>query len=301
MTGTKTRALLIAPTILLSASLAACGLGSSGASDASSSPAVEKDSSLSDQVPSEFKDSGVIRVATDPTYPPFESIAADGSTIEGLDADLAHAIGDTLGLEVEFVQTSFDAIIPALKADKADMALSSIGDTKEREAVLDFATYYWNGTMLLAPAGNPKGLKADLVCDATVGVIRGSLQQSTFLPSQVPLCEKAGLSAPKVQAYQTGPQAQLALKGGRIDAVMQDGPPTADAAKKAPSVFEAVGPLVRNPNPGGIAFPKGSELVEPVRQALNALIEDGTYAEILKKWELDTISIDSSELNGATS
>ncbi|WP_256840525.1 transporter substrate-binding domain-containing protein [Ornithinimicrobium faecis] len=56
---------------------------------------------------------------------------------------------------------------------------------------------------------------------------------------------------------------------------------------------------MRNPNPGGVAFPKGSELVEPVNGAINLLIEDGTYAEILEKWNLTDIAVEESEINGA--
>ncbi|MGI8458863.1 MAG: ABC transporter substrate-binding protein, partial [Propionibacteriaceae bacterium] len=240
-------------------------------------------------------------MATNPSYPPFESTAKDGKTIVGLDPDLANAVGQVLGVRIEFVPTSFDAIIPALAAKKVDLAMSSIGDTKEREKTVDFATYYWNGTLLLVPKGNPKGLAADLACGAKIGVIRGSLQQTTFLPKQTSVCKKAGKQPPQANAYQDGPQAQLAMQSNRIDGVLEDAPPVLDAAKKNATKFDTVGPLVRNPNPGGVAFPKGSELARPVSGAINKLIEAGTYTTILQKWNLDAIKIDKSELNGARS
>lgn len=290
--------------VLLGASLllAGCSLNSSpsdtGSKDGAEIP-VEVDEQLAKQLPDQIKDAGVIRMAINPNYPPFESTAPDGKSMVGLDPDLANAIGDVLGVEVELVPTSFDAIIPALQADKVDMAMSSIGDTLEREQVVDFATYYWNGTLILVEKGNPKGIAADKACGVSIGVIRGSLQQSTFLPAQAPTCKKAGLAPPTARAYQDAPQAQLALQSGRIDGVMLDAPPLIDAVDKNPDDFETVGPLTRNPNPGGIAFPKDSELVKSVNAAVNVLIENGTYAEILEKWKLEDIAIDASEINGA--
>ncbi len=285
--------------------LAACGLNSSPSTDApateSSASSQTEDAALAAMLPTDIKQAGVIKMATDPGYPPFESMAKDGKTIVGLDPDLAHAVGDLLGVKIEFVPTSFDAVIPSLAAKKVDMAMSSIGDTKEREKTVDFATYYWNGTLVLVKKGNPKNLKADMACGAKVGVIRGSLQQTAFLPEQTAVCKSAGKQPPEASAYQNGPQAQLALESNRIDGVMEDAPPILDVTQKNPAKFEAVGPLVKNPNPGGVAFPKGSELVKPVNAAINKLIENGTYATILKKWNLEAIKVDTSEINGAQS
>ncbi|GAA1140312.1 ABC transporter substrate-binding protein [Ornithinicoccus hortensis] len=292
--------------------LTSCGLGSSPSDEpadgadasadgaaASSGPVIEVDEELAAQVPDDLKEAGVIRMAINPNYPPFESMGPDGKTLVGLEPDLADAIGDVLGLEIEMVPTSFDGIIPALEAHKVDMAMGSIGDTKEREEVVDFATFYWNGTMIMVPAGNPEGITSEEACGVDIGVIRGSLQQSTFLPAHGPRCEEDGKEPPTAQVYQDGPQAQLALKSGRIDGVMLDAPPLLDAAQKNPEDFEVVGPLVRNPNPGGVAFPKDSELVEPVNGALNLLIESGAYEEILTRWNLQDIGIEASEINGA--
>lgn len=298
-TPTKVTASIAATVSLMS--VAACGSSSSSGSSSGPGSSVAKDSSLSAMLPASVKKSHVIKMAINPAYPPFESTASDGKTMVGLDPDLANAMGELLGVKVELVSTSFDAIIPALQSKKVDMAMSSIGDTKEREKTVDFATYYWNGTLILVNKGNPKKIKANLACGARIGVIRGSLQQSTFLPKQAPSCKKAGLKPPTSKAYQDGPQAQLALQSNRIDGVMLDAPPLLDAAKKNPQKFETVGPLVRNPNPGGVAFPKGSALVKPINLAINKLIADGTYPNILSKWGLSAIKISKSQINGAIS
>ncbi|WP_024821067.1 ABC transporter substrate-binding protein [Arthrobacter sp. 31Y] len=281
----------------------ACGNANSQSSAVSSasSSAPSVDEKLAAMVPENIRQAGEVRVGTDPTYAPFESTDTDGKTIVGLDPDLAKAIGGKLGLEVEFVPTGFDALIPALDANKVDMAMSSIGDTKKREETVDFATYYWNGSLLLVGKGNPKELKADQTCGGRIGVIRGSLQQTTFLPAQEASCKAAGKPAPTADVYQTAPQAQLALQSNRVDGVLTDAPPVADAAKKNPEKFESVGPLLKNPNPGGVALPKDSKLTEAVSAAINELISDGTYGSLLEKWNLGDIKIEKSEINGAVS
>ncbi len=284
--------------------LTGCGVGSAAqpsGDGAASGVAGQKDSAIAAMVPVDVAGAGTLRVGTDPTYAPFESTAADGKTIAGFDPDLATAIGDLLGLKVQFVPTSFDALIPALQAKQVDMAMSSIGDTKLREKTVDFATYYWNGTLLLVGKGNPKTLTSDKACGANVGVIRGSLQQTTFLPSQTATCQDAGLPAPTANVFQNAPQAELALQSNRIDAVMLDAPPLAEAAAKNPTKFETVGPLQKNPNPGGVALPKDSKLTAAVNAAINKLIGNGTYGKLLEKWNLTPIKIEKSEINGAAS
>lgn len=252
---------------------------------------------LAAAVPESIRKAGVLRVATDPTYPPFENI--ENGEVVGLDADLAKAIGDVLGLDVKFVNTSFDAIIPALQANSADMALSSMGDNKTREKVVDFATYYWNGTLLLVKEGNPLGGTPQLACGMKVGVIRGSLQQTEFLPAQDAPCKGKGKDGPVESAYQNSNQAVLALQSSRIDGVLVDAPVVVGSAAASGGVLESVGPIMRNPNPGGVAFPKDSKLVEPVNGAINVLIENGAYAKIVAKWNLNDIAIKKSVINGA--
>lgn len=257
----------------------------------------ELNEELAASVPASIREAGVIRVATDPTYPPFESIVDDA--VVGLDADLAHAIGDVLDLDIEFVQVSFDGIIPSLQAGSADMALSSIGDNAEREEAVDFATAYWNGTLLLVPTGNPLGGTPALACNMDVGVIRGSLQQTDFLPQQAQPCEDADEAAPVEAVYQNSNQAALALGSNRIDGVLLDAPAAATAVSASAGSLETAGPIIRNPNSAGAAFPKGSELAEAVAGAINQLIQSGEYGELLASWDLADIAVEESVINGA--
>lgn len=261
----------------------------------------QSNSAIAELVPAEVAETGVLRVAMDGANPPFESMGEDGQTFVGLDPDLAREMGALMGLEVEFVPTSFDGLIPGLQAGSSDIAMNSIGDTKEREKVVDFVTYYHNGTNALVADGNPQGLEADALCGARVGVLRGSLQQNDMLPGQAQLCEERGEQPPVESAYPQTPDSLMALQSGQIDAVLADIPVLVEADKANPDAFEIAGPAFKNPNPGGVALAKDSELVEAVHAAVSELMENGTYDELINQYGLGDIAIDESVINGARS
>ncbi|QHF24387.1 transporter substrate-binding domain-containing protein [Rathayibacter sp. VKM Ac-2804] len=146
-----------AGTAALLLTLTACSAGddaSSAGSGSSAGVASEVDPDVQALVPDDIAEAGVIRMGLDGAYPPFGSISEeDGETLVGLDADLAREMAALMGLEVEFSITSFDGLIPSLQSGTNDMAMNSIGDTKEREEVVDFVTYYHNGTVALVERG----------------------------------------------------------------------------------------------------------------------------------------------------
>ena len=97
-----------------------------------------------------IEQNGILRVGLDPTYPPFEM--ADGVPLQGLDVDLARAIGQDLGLEVEFVHFGYDGLYDALTAQQADVLISALVIMPEQ--LRDFAysePYYNAGEILIVP------------------------------------------------------------------------------------------------------------------------------------------------------
>jgi polar amino acid transport system substrate-binding protein len=272
---------------------------SAAATEAASSAPGDYDATIAALVPDAVRAKGTIVVGSDATYPPFESIGADGTTIVGFDADMANAIGKVLGLKVELTNVPFDSLLPGIGGGRYDMALSSIGDTKVREETMDFVTYYWNGTAALVAAGNPMNLVANSLCGVRVGVERGSLQQSTMLPDQATACQAAGKAAPIENAFKGAQESQLALSSGRIDAVLADAITLEIAAQASNGKLEVIGPVSRNSNPGGVALPKGSALTNAVHAAMQKLMADGTYTKIISQWGMQNVAIDSTVIDGA--
>lgn len=255
------------------------------------------DPEITKLVPAEIRKAGVLVVGTEAANAPFESVDPVTNKIVGFDADMALDIGKLLGLRVELVNSSFDSLIPSITSGKYNVAISTIGDTGEREAVVDFVTYYWNSTSLLVPKGNPKRLSKDSLCKARIGVQRGSLQQNLILPELMAHCPPGDEELKKGVVFKTNPDAVLALASGRIDGMINDTIPVQFAAEKSNGQFQVVGPLMRNKNPGGIALRKDSGLQQAVLAAVKKLMASGQYRKNLEKWHLLSIAIDDPVIN----
>ena len=268
------------------------------AAAATTTPTV--DSKIAAEIPAAVKSQGTLTVAADATYAPNEFVGADGKSIEGMDPDLAQALAKVMGLKFKVVNASFDTIIPGLASGKYGLGMSSFTDTKEREKVVDFVTYYSAGTSFYVKAqGGPTiNTLADL-CGHSVGVERGTIQADDST-AQNTKCKQAGKSGVKVLVFPDQNAANLAISSGRAQVGMADSPVAAYIVKQSDGQFKLTGESY-NTAPYGIAIPKGNGMAKPVRDALKLLISDGTYKAILTKWGLLSGAITNPQINGATS
>src|SRR5213083_282208 len=256
------------------------------------------DSKIAAEVPAKFK-SKTLTFATDATYAPNEFIGSNGKSIEGMDPDLGKALGAVMGVKVKFVNTTFDGIIPGLAAGKFDVGMASFTDTKERQKVVDFVTYFEAGTSFYVKAqGGPTiNTLADL-CGHSVGVERGTTQ-ATDATAQSSKCKSAGKAGVGVHVYPDQNAANLAISSGRQQVGMADSPVAAYIVKKSGGQFKLTGKPY-NTAPYGIAIPKNNGMAKPVLGALKVLMSDGTYESILTKWGLQKGAITNPTINGAT-
>jgi polar amino acid transport system substrate-binding protein len=250
------------------------------------------------EVPAAYKQKGTLVIAEDASYAPDEFIASDGKTVVGMDADLANAIAGTMGLKAQVVNATFDTIIPGIQAKKYDLGMSSMTDTKVREKVLDFVTYFSAGTSFYVKAqGGPaiQGL-ADL-CGRTVAVERGTTEQNDAT-AQGQKCKQAGKPGVTVNVYPDQNGANLAIASGRAQVGMADSPVAAYIVKLAKGQFKLSGKPY-GAAPYGIAIAKDSGLAKPVLDAMKALIANGTYKSILAKWGTQSGALTNPKINGA--
>jgi polar amino acid transport system substrate-binding protein len=252
------------------------------------------------EVPAAYKKKGTLVVAADATYAPNEFIASNGKTVAGMDPDLANALGAVMGLKIKVVNATFDTIIPGLAAHKYDLGMSSFTDTKAREKVVDFVTYFSAGTSFyVAAKGGPAiGSLADL-CGHTVAVERGTTQ-ATDAATQAATCKKQGKPGMAVSVYPDQNAANLALSSGRAQVGMADSPVAAYIVKQSGGRFKVSGKAYGSA-PYGIAIPKGSGLAKPVLDALKVLMRNGNYKAILSKWGIQLGAITDPKINGAIS
>jgi polar amino acid transport system substrate-binding protein len=284
---------------------AACGdgTGSDGAGGSPSpGPAAGQSEAVKEiaaQVPADLKQEGTLTVAADATYAPNEFIAEDGTTVIGMDADLAKALGRVLGLKINIVNATFDTIIPGLASGKYDLGISSFTDTREREKTVDFVTYFRAGTSFYSKSGGPDIKSLADLCGHTVSVEKGTTQQADA-EGQARKCSSAGKPKVTVQVYNDQNAVNLALSSGRAQVAMADSPVAAYQVKQSNGGFQVTGQPYASA-PYGIAIPKDSGMVDPVLAAVRHLMADGTYMKILDRWGVRGGAISDPAVNAAIS
>lgn len=297
--GTEWRRLWTAVALVLPLSLVtACGASGNGAGQGEQAADGERPA-LFATLPSEIQQSGVIRNGADFTYPPLEFVEADGKTFTGVDYDLAQAVGDKLGVRIEHSNGAFGTMIPQLQSRRLDMVFSFATVTDERKAAVDFVEYSQSGTAMMVRKGNPDGIKtiADL-CGKGVGLQSGAVQ--------VPIAEKASADCvaagkPPIDVKQLGKdsEVQMLLRNGRISVDLLDSPVAAYSAAQSDE-FEVVPGERYEVRPHGVMVLKGNDqLAESIRQALDELISDGTYRQILDKYDVPDLAVDHAQISRA--
>ena len=117
------------------------------------------------------KDWKTIKIGTDATYPPFESIDSSGKFV-GFDIEILDAICAEMKVKCEYVNQDFDGIIPALVANKFDVINSSISITEERKKTIDFTDKYYNTPPAIVARKDAgiKGIGVDDLAGKAIGV-----------------------------------------------------------------------------------------------------------------------------------
>lgn len=296
-----------APAVLATVALLAvsCGSGDSETDQAGTAkdlPTQEENVSLHDQLPADIQKAGKVKIGTEALYPPFESFAEDNKTIVGLDPDLATALGQVLGVEVTLTHTAFDGLLTALDGGRFDLVMAAITDTKERQAKYDFVDYFTTGQAIVVKKGNPEGIKAiEDLCGKNVSVLTASTQEKLLGEFNTDQCASDKI---KVTALPNDKDALLQVRTGRADATF-----TQDAVGRynsrtvgGGSQFEVANAEPVLPVPVGIVFTKGdTELRDAFKAALEEIIANGTYDEILEKNDLSGGANTDATINGGTS
>jgi polar amino acid transport system substrate-binding protein len=280
---------------------AACGSDNSNSNTSTdSAPATQSGAvtAIANQVPRDVKAQGTLTVAADATYAPNEFIASDGKTVVGMSADLAKELGQVIGLPMRMTNATFETIIPGLASGKYDLGISSFTDTREREKVVDFVTYFVAGTSFYVQSDGGPNIRslADL-CGHTVSMERGTTQQADA-QEQATKCDTAGKPALTLQVYSDQNAVNLALSAGRTDVAMADSPIAAYQVRRSNGTLKLSGPSYGTA-PYGIAIPKGTGMAEPLLAAVKHIMSDGTYTKILAKWGLQSGAIDNPAINDA--
>ena len=272
----KITALMLSSAMMLS--LAACG--GSASTDAVSSEAVSSEAASSEAVstaeaaPAALTTvtAGKLTMSTNAAFPPYE-MTTDSGDFEGIDIDVAAAIAEKLGLELQVDDMDFDAALLAAQNGKSDIVMAGVTVTDERLKVMDFSDTYAEGIQsIIVPEGSDIATADDLSGKA-IGTQRGTT-------GYIYCTDDFGED--NVIAYDDGLTAVQALNNGQVDAVVIDNAPAQEFVAANPGLKILDTAYAQEDYAIGMA--KGSALEDAVNKALEELKADGTLQAIVDKY-----------------
>ncbi|MDP9807641.1 polar amino acid transport system substrate-binding protein [Rhizobium tibeticum] len=221
-----------------------------------------------------------IRIATEGAYPPFNYVESDGS-LKGLDVDMANALCEEMKAKCTIVAQDWDGIIPGLLAKKYDAIIASMSITEERKKQIDFTNKYYT-TPLAVAVPKDSALKGVSVEDMK-GKVVGAQASTTQADYANDVYAKGGAEA---KMYPTQDEAVADLQNGRMDALISDKFVVVDWLNKAgKDCCKLLGDVPGTETQAGIGIRQGeTELKERFNKAIDALVANGKYQEITKKY-----------------
>lgn len=285
---------------LVAASLAVAGLGGCRKDTAEGAPAPVStpfSQQLHDELPASVRAARQLTILTSAGYAPVIFYGPDGRTLQGSEADIAAALGRVLGLTVTFVPAEFPTILDRLGRGQADLGMSGITDTAQRQKIVDFVDYFEAGTSVLVQRGNKHQItEIDRLCGHKVSVGEGTTQELLVARLQ----KSCGTKPISVTQAMTAADAMLELRSGDVEATLVDYPPAVHMANdpKSRAYFQLATETQHEPAPFGIAVSKARAGLAPVVQkALSQVHSSGEYRQILEHWNLSVGALPAIGLN----
>ncbi|MNT09406.1 Cystine-binding periplasmic protein precursor [compost metagenome] len=232
--------------------------------------------------------------------PPLALFASDNKTLIGSESDIAQLVADSLGLELNVVQTSWEDWPLGVASGKYDAAITNVTVTKERKTRFDFATYRIDSLGFYVKSGGKITSIKEAKDIAGLKIIVGSgTNQEAILLDWDKQNQQQGLK-PLQPVYVTDDAAAtLALQSGRADAYF--GPNVMGAYKAALNGRTKLAGTVDGGWPKvahiAVTTKKGNGLVYAVNEALNGVIQGGQYDQVLNRWGESVERIPHSEIN----
>jgi polar amino acid transport system substrate-binding protein len=225
----------------------------------------------------------VYKIASDSVYAPFE-FPDESNTYVGIDVEILAKIAELEGFEYEMTNPGFDAAIQAVASGQADGVIAGMSITETRKAIYDFSDPYYNAGITIAMKSGKEGdihAFADLA-GKKVGAKIGTTSEEWCDTNKA----QYGFTC---QTYDEGPPMYDALEAEAIDALLDDSPIIGYSIKQGRSLvmpidsIEAVAGL-------GFAVKKGEneELLKLFNEGLEKIKADGSYLEILQKWNAES-------------
>jgi polar amino acid transport system substrate-binding protein len=220
---------------------------------------------------------GVLTVGSDIPFAPFEF--REGGELTGFDVELVEEIASRLELRTDWRDTAFDTIFTQLAAGRYDLVASATTITPEREEQVNFTDPYYRAQQSLTvnTEQTPDIQSVDDLGEGhTVAVQTGTTGEAWARDNLAP-------NGVEVRSFPDAPDTYTALEGGNVTGVIFDEPASVAEAEKRPSL-EVVEAIDTDEDYGFGVDPQNEELLNAVNEALQAMIDDGTYQQIYDKY-----------------
>ena len=265
--------------LVLALALVMTGCGTKKDDAAADAPAASEDAAATENTEDTAAEGNVLVMATNAEFPPYEY--HEGDEIVGIDAEIAAAIAEKLGMELQIEDMAFDSLIPAIQSGKADMVLAGMTVTEDRLENVNFSDSYATGVQVVI-VKEDSDIKSvdDLFADGanhTIGV-QTATTGDIYCTGDI---EDAGLGT--VERYNKGADAVQALLAGKIDCVVIDSQPAKEFVEANEGLTILDTEYVEEDY--AVAINKdNTELLDKVNAALKELTDDGTIQGILDKY-----------------
>jgi polar amino acid transport system substrate-binding protein len=299
------RRVALAAAALTSAAFVLTGCGGGSSDDASGTgsgsseealPTVSVDDALAKKVPEDIASDGVLAVGSDTTYAPSEFLDEDGETIIGFDVDLFGLVAQKLGLEAEFETASFDSIIAGVGSGKYEVGVSSFTVNPERMQQANMISYFSAGTQWSTKKGNPNDVDPDDACGLNIAVQKATVQVDD-ITARSEECEAAGKDPITIDQYEGQDEATSAVVSGKDDAGLADSPVMAYAVSQTNGQLELLGDVYDAAPYGYVVAKDQTDFAQAIADAVQSLIDDGSYQKVLEKWGVEAGAIDDPTVN----
>jgi polar amino acid transport system substrate-binding protein len=295
MTSRRRTVVGLAGAAALALSLVACGGGdNNNGSQGAAAPTSSVDEALAAKVPDAIKSDGKVLVGIDATYAPSEFLDTDGKTVIGFDVDLFNAVTAKLGLTAEYQSAKFEDIIPGVQSGKYEAGVSSFTINDERKQVTNMISYFSAGTQWATKAGAT--VDPNDACGKKVAVQRGTVQVDD-ITAKSKACTDAGKPAITIEQFQDQGQATASVVSGKNDAMLADSPVCAYAVQQTNGQLALAGDIYDSAPYGYVVAKDNTAFADALQGAVAALIADGTYTTVLKKWGVDAGGITNPAVN----
>lgn len=250
------------------------------------------DNELFSLLPEDVQESGVLVIGTDPAYPPCDFINDETGDIDGYNHDILMAMAPHLGVEIRQEALQFDGLIPGVQSGRFHGAMECMSDNEERREVVKFVDNAYGANGLMVMQENPAEVTENPL--TMCGVKTGVQTATNFVENAAVFsenCEQEGLPPLVVTEFPSAADVSTALASGQIDATFTSLATARWQEAQGQAVTSFASPLIPKDYHGIVVGLEEEDLANALLGALEAAIADGTYQEVMEKWDIDELAL----------